>query len=321
MRKAGNFTPDEMNKALRLASELYEQDTEHKSTLAATEEMGVPPEYMARAMARIYAERQGKKSTVRVWMQAAVAVICFAAIYWSARSITQSVRNPAYANGPAAPPPDFSRMPTELSQLPLGFGPDAKVVTHGMNQQYPTTIQFHNASRETVQLYQLDSQGARHFTARLPNMGLITENTWFTHPWQITDTQSNSLGVVYPSCEPGQVDIRPFPAMVSSGYSLPLAAKDADPVVAASRGLSTAIEIVNVSGEPAALYRLAWDGTRERIGTLAKGEGIFEPTWENERWVAKNDEVDDTFKPDLNPTVAVIQSMDRYITNPRPVPQ
>jgi hypothetical protein len=309
MQQSRHLTPQEMNRAVSLAAELLEHDTENKSIIAATEEVGVPPEYMTRAVALIQAEKLRNKATAQRRFQAVTAAICVAVAYWAVQSISRSMRAPV-DSGMTVRSVGAGLVPIRITAIAVGIGVD--LVSQNMNEQYPTTVEFHNMAKEAVQLYQLDIGGNRQFTVALPPLGVIKENTWFTHPWLITDENLDNIGVVYPPANPSRVNIQLPNALAAKqqGYIVPMADTDAGPVPAASFGKQTAIELVNMTGGSVDLYRVSPNGERDHTATLADGAAICVTTQESDRWLADGDSVQETFKPTETPNVALIGAHD-----------
>ena len=70
-----------------------------------------------------------------------------------------------------------------------------------------TEVTFINQRNAPVRLYWLDYSGQRKFYALIAPSNKITQSTYVTHPWVITDTNNNCLGVYYPDGQPRIIEI------------------------------------------------------------------------------------------------------------------
>ncbi|MEB3180679.1 MAG: hypothetical protein VKL59_16875 [Nostocaceae cyanobacterium] len=70
-----------------------------------------------------------------------------------------------------------------------------------------TEITFINQRNAPVKLYWLDYSGQRKFYTLIAPSNRITQSTFVTHPWVITDNNNNCLGVYYPDGQPRIVEI------------------------------------------------------------------------------------------------------------------
>jgi hypothetical protein len=80
-------------------------------------------------------------------------------------------------------------------------------VSSSQNGKIATEITFINQRSAPVKLYWLDYLGQRKFYTLIAPRNRITQSTYVTHPWVITDTNDNCLGVYYPDGQPRIVKI------------------------------------------------------------------------------------------------------------------
>jgi hypothetical protein len=70
-----------------------------------------------------------------------------------------------------------------------------------------TSVTFVNNSRGMIRTYWIDYQGRRVFYAEIPPGGSYVQQTFLTHPWVVTNSQEDCLGVYMPAPYPIRVDI------------------------------------------------------------------------------------------------------------------
>ena len=63
---------------------------------------------------------------------------------------------------------------------------------------FPVLIVFVNRSRETRRIYWLDFKGGRELYGEVKPKATFEQQTYVGHPWLVTDTLENALGVYYP---------------------------------------------------------------------------------------------------------------------------
>ncbi|WP_392482944.1 hypothetical protein [Nostoc sp. C110] len=84
---------------------------------------------------------------------------------------------------------------------------EAESVSISRSGKIATEITFVNQRSTPVRLYWLDYSGQRKFYALIAPNKRITQSTYVTHPWVITGTKNNCLGVYYPDGQPRIVEI------------------------------------------------------------------------------------------------------------------
>lgn len=84
---------------------------------------------------------------------------------------------------------------------------ESESVSISRSGKIATDITFINQRSAPVRLYWLDYSGERKFYALIAPNNRITQSTYVTHPWVITDTKNNCLGVYYPDGQPRIVEI------------------------------------------------------------------------------------------------------------------
>ena len=65
-----------------------------------------------------------------------------------------------------------------------------------------TSITFVNDSRGMIRTYWIDYRGTRVFYAEVPPGGSYVQQTFLTHPWVVTNSQEDCLGVYMPAAYP-----------------------------------------------------------------------------------------------------------------------
>ncbi|KZL50422.1 hypothetical protein A2T98_07395 [Nodularia spumigena CENA596] len=84
---------------------------------------------------------------------------------------------------------------------------ESEFVSISRSGKIATEITFINQRNASVRLYWLDYSGQRKFYALIAPSNRITQSTYVTHPWVITDSKNNCLGVYYPDGQPRIVEI------------------------------------------------------------------------------------------------------------------
>ncbi|BAZ36602.1 hypothetical protein NIES4101_25210 (plasmid) [Calothrix sp. NIES-4101] len=80
-------------------------------------------------------------------------------------------------------------------------------VSSSRSGKVSTEITFINQRRQSVKTYWLDYSGKRKFYATIAPGDRVVQQTYVTHPWVVTDTSNNCLGVYYPDGQPRIVEI------------------------------------------------------------------------------------------------------------------
>jgi hypothetical protein len=75
---------------------------------------------------------------------------------------------------------------------------NAESVSISRSGEVATEIIFINQRNQPVEVYWLDYSGNRKFYSSIQPKKRLTQSTYVTHPWVVTDTQKNCLGVYYP---------------------------------------------------------------------------------------------------------------------------
>jgi hypothetical protein len=78
---------------------------------------------------------------------------------------------------------------------------------HSQNSRITTAITFVNKSGQPVRIYWLDFSGQRILYGKLGNEDGLTQATYLTHPWLITDESGNAWNVYHPAAYPRTVHI------------------------------------------------------------------------------------------------------------------
>ena len=98
-----------------------------------------------------------------------------------------------------------------LSAQPLVFGetkhPAEEREVTSQNSNVPTSITFVNSTERRVKLYWLNYSGKRELYATVEPKARLTQATFLTHPWLITDEDDNAWYVYFADSEPRTVEI------------------------------------------------------------------------------------------------------------------
>jgi hypothetical protein len=105
----------------------------------------------------------------------------------------------------AAPPPLWPL--TDLSKITC----DQAQSLRSQQADVRTQVQFVNTTPGSVRVYWLNYQGGQQLYATLAPWQSYLQSTFLTHPWEVTDTQRNCLGVYLPVIGTGRVIIRATP--------------------------------------------------------------------------------------------------------------
>lgn len=97
---------------------------------------------------------------------------------------------------------------------PIGSPPQAAGARcsqeHGLRSLAGTTstaITFVNNSATTIRTYWIDYQGTRKFYAEVQPGRSYVQQTYLTHPWVVTNSQEDCLGVYMPNPSPRRIVI------------------------------------------------------------------------------------------------------------------
>ncbi|MEA5618208.1 hypothetical protein VB711_10225 [Cronbergia sp. UHCC 0137] len=84
---------------------------------------------------------------------------------------------------------------------------ESESVSISRSGKIATEITFINQRSTPVKLFWLDYSGQRKFYGLITPSNKITQSTYVTHPWVITDSIDNCQGVYYPDDQPRIVEI------------------------------------------------------------------------------------------------------------------
>jgi von Hippel-Lindau disease tumor supressor len=84
---------------------------------------------------------------------------------------------------------------------------NAESISISRNSKVSTEITFINQRSVPVKTYWLDYSGKRKFYATIAPGDKVVQQTYVTHPWVVTDTSNNCLGLYYPDGQPRLVEI------------------------------------------------------------------------------------------------------------------
>jgi hypothetical protein len=109
----------------------------------------------------------------------------------------------------ATVPPVSSLPPPPSTTTPsTGLKCSEESQLRSLNANSPTGITFLNQGGHDVRAYWIDYKGARVFYSQLSPGQSYSLNTFLSHPWVITDTADNCIGVYMPSPDPKTVAVR-----------------------------------------------------------------------------------------------------------------
>jgi von Hippel-Lindau disease tumor suppressor protein len=101
---------------------------------------------------------------------------------------------------PGWPPPDRVEIPAIACAQGAGL--------HSMEASTPTTLEFINASSQTIQVYWIDYTGKPALPQTLDPLESSISQTFLTHPFMVTDLNGQCHGYYLPAKQPGRVIIR-----------------------------------------------------------------------------------------------------------------
>ncbi|WP_088241325.1 hypothetical protein [Calothrix rhizosoleniae] len=84
----------------------------------------------------------------------------------------------------------------------------AESESRSISGKVATNVTFANKSSKKVKVYWLDYSGKRTFYKTLKSGTSYKQQTYVTHPWVVTDTSENCLGVYYPDGQARTVEIK-----------------------------------------------------------------------------------------------------------------
>jgi hypothetical protein len=91
---------------------------------------------------------------------------------------------------------------------------DANTPTKSINSNTPALITFVNQSQQTVDIYWIDFGGNRQLYKTLEIGGSLTQQTYLTHPWLVTDASGQPWSVYLPQAQPRTIYLQ-APATVA----------------------------------------------------------------------------------------------------------
>jgi hypothetical protein len=204
-----DLTPEELKNVMSLASVLYEQDTEHKSALAAAEEVGVPPGYMARAIGMVRADNERQKSLAKGRWKAVgtriVALLVIAGIaygFWYfevSRPAGSTLFNAAVNLSQSSAPSPIESGAIGLDHVSiLPMPASGSVVSYGTSDLPPASITFQNQTNTPVDVYWLDAAGNKNDYGQVPpNAQTTATDEKFGTPWLIADNTGKPIGLCF----------------------------------------------------------------------------------------------------------------------------
>jgi len=102
----------------------------------------------------------------------------------------------------AAPTADSAEATINSAQATAGSGRKHPAEMMGVGSValplVPTVIVFTNKSQEVRKVYWLNFKGERQLYLTLKPGDTATQQTYVGHPWVVTDSQDNALGLYYP---------------------------------------------------------------------------------------------------------------------------
>lgn len=87
---------------------------------------------------------------------------------------------------------------TPTYQVLFANSPSLAGSVKSANSNTPSTIEFVNATCETLSVYWLDFNGAAVLYATLPAGGVNVQPTYVTHPWLVVGSISGPIAVYFP---------------------------------------------------------------------------------------------------------------------------
>jgi hypothetical protein len=199
------LTPSEAQRALAVAAEWQEQHRERQAFAAAAAEVGVKEEYLERAAAAVIAERRshGRRFSRRHWGLCGVLAAAAVAL---AATVPHILTPAASIHGADQTIAASATAPVVEGRL-IAATPDLLAHARSLNHQYATSITFVNRRATPVALYWIDYNGGRDLYTKIAPGETITQPTYRTHPWLLTDDDQKIIGMVYASRDPARVTI------------------------------------------------------------------------------------------------------------------
>jgi len=289
------LTPDELARAAALAAQLYEEDVQRSSAIRAAGEIGVPPDYLARAISRMIdqkstgaAEQNARTTSIRSVVLGVLTALGFLAVLWPLAiwwgpSPTTFAKTPAtnphiitLKNDPIAP---FSRETVSIEPIPLAK--NAVVRFRKQNQQIATKMVFRNNTTEKAAILWLDENGNPHMLATVPPGRGYWQSTYVGTPW-VAILASGRAGLYFPTANETIADIpanpRSFADSQSTAYEKPLTVGPSMPSAAmlpATTIGSSALDFVSLYPSDVNIYSVGPSHQATYITTLAPNHDFW----------------------------------------------
>jgi hypothetical protein len=185
-----------------------------------------------------------------------------------------------------------SALTVPINLVPID--PNAPIAAHSdALTGYPTSIEFTNNSGDTAHVYAMASVGPPVLEFPLGPGETRKALTYFGIPWLATDAKGRSLGLIFPPANPSTASIPPASFLSQTAtdpneylgetYLKPLTAAGAE--TPGSQRLLTAIEFVNLTGQPMNVYRRAKGGVRNLVQVLSPGANYSCGALVGDRWL------------------------------------
>jgi hypothetical protein len=84
----------------------------------------------------------------------------------------------------------------------------AEVGSRSINGRHTTEVVFVNKRAQTITIWWLDYKGKRVQYNTLASGDHYTQQTYVTHPWVVTDTQGQCLGLFFPDAQRRTIDVQ-----------------------------------------------------------------------------------------------------------------
>jgi len=340
MDTSDRLSTDEVAKAASLAEELFQEDVERRSVVAAAEEVGIPPEYLERATQLLKAEKVEHRKRAAKRRNAVIAATCIIVTGASINLLLSRLHpvetpytTPALSQSiqPKTAPVSHRPKVPLASLYSVGLVPVNTMapimVRSGNVGPYATSITFSNLYGEPVNVYEMQKSeiettgGAPVFRFSLKPGETRMEDTAFGHPWLVTDKSNRNLGLFFPSSSPSLAAIQSKEVIQSltdvtasdrqydfPGYLQPL--NDNIPTAPAGKahGMPTAIEIVNLHGESVDVFQIGNNGARTFKHDLPSGMNFVSEASTSDLWVVsgQDGQIVARFRPNPIPMTGIV---------------
>ncbi|MGE5262757.1 MAG: TIR domain-containing protein [Acidobacteriota bacterium] len=112
----------------------------------------------------------------------------------------------------AIPTPTASRVPAANGSSSADLQPmecSKESSLRSLESKTATTIQIVNATTRTLQVHWIDYAGKRQlWNSNLAASGTVTQQTFVTHPWLVTDSEGRCLAVFLPADKPARAVVK-----------------------------------------------------------------------------------------------------------------